>query len=69
LNDDPPKQDEQDTVTPGITNPVGRGRVAPSDAAFDLWLKRGLHAMYDEVAKEPVPPALLALIERDRQKK
>ncbi|WP_431281597.1 NepR family anti-sigma factor [Humitalea sp. 24SJ18S-53] len=50
------------------TRPPVRARVSASDAAFDLWLQRGLHAMYDEVAKEPVPPELLALIERDRGK-
>jgi len=32
-----------------------------------MWLERGLHAMYDDIAKEPVPPELLALIERDRE--
>jgi hypothetical protein len=41
-----------------------RGRKSSSDLAFDLWLERGLHAMYDDVAKEPIPPELLALIER-----
>ncbi len=38
------------------------------DAAFDLWLRRGLHAMFDDVAREPVPEALLKLIEQDRTK-
>lgn len=37
------------------------------DAAFDLWLKRGLHAMFDDVAREPLPPELLALIEAHRK--
>jgi hypothetical protein len=44
-----------------------RGRRAPSDRAFDLWLDQGLHAMFDEVAKEPIPDELLRLIERDRK--
>ena len=39
-----------------------------TDAAFDLWLKRGLHQLYDEVANEPIPPELLRLIEEDRKK-
>lgn len=43
------------------------GRKPASDVAFDLWLERGLHAMFDEVAKEPIPPELLDLIEKDRQ--
>jgi len=44
-------------------------RNGPEDAverAFDLWLERGLHQLYDQVAKEPVPDALLRLIEEDR---
>jgi len=47
---------------------TGRGRKAVPDAAFDLWLERGLHAMFDDVAQEPIPPELLRLIEEDRRK-
>ena len=36
------------------------------DSAFDLWLRRGLHQLYDTVAKEPIPDALLRMIEEDR---
>ncbi len=36
------------------------------DRAFDLWLRRGLHQLYDTVAKEPIPEDLLRLIEEDR---
>jgi len=36
------------------------------DRAFDLWLRRGLHQLYDTVAKEPVPEELLRLIDEDR---
>ncbi|WP_165943461.1 hypothetical protein [Roseicella aquatilis] len=39
------------------------------DNAFDLWLRRGLHQLYDTVAKEPIPEELLRMIEEDRQKK
>ncbi|MDO9711175.1 hypothetical protein [Paracraurococcus lichenis] len=39
------------------------------DGAFDLWLRCGLHQLYDTVAKEPIPEALLRMIEEDRQKK
>ena len=35
---------------------------------FDLWLRKQLHAMYDGVAKEPLPDDLLKLIEDDRQR-
>ncbi len=48
--------------------PGVRGRTPSPDAAFDLWLQRGLHAMFDDVAKEPIPPELLALIDRDRKR-
>ncbi|MGK7867771.1 NepR family anti-sigma factor [Falsiroseomonas sp. E2-1-a20] len=37
--------------------------------AFDLWLQRGLHQLYDDVASEPIPDALLRLIEDDRSRK
>jgi hypothetical protein len=39
-----------------------------AEAAFDLWLQRGLHQMFDSVAREPIPEALLKLIEEDRKK-
>jgi hypothetical protein len=33
---------------------------------FDLWLKRQLQTMYDDVTHEPLPDELVALTERDR---
>lgn len=71
-----PPQDEMDSSDeekPAVT-PRGRMRRAreakPSvpDAAFDIWLRRGLHKMFDDVAREPIPPELLRLIEEDRKK-
>lgn len=50
---------------------TGRGRrqkKSVPDAAFDIWLRRGLHQMFDDVAREPIPPELLKLIEQDRRK-
>jgi hypothetical protein len=47
--------------------PPRRRKTAPK-SAFDVWLERGLHAMFDDIAGEPIPPELLALIERDRKK-
>ena len=46
------------------------GEKPPSkpSTAFDLWLQRGLHDMYDDVAKEAIPEELLKLIENDRKK-
>ena len=40
-----------------------------TDAAFDVWLERGLHQMFDDVAREPVPDDLLKLIQQDRENK
>jgi hypothetical protein len=34
--------------------------------AFDIWLQRGLHQLYDSVANEPIPDELLKLIEQDK---
>ncbi len=44
------------------------GKKVGPDAAFDIWLRRGLHQMFDDVAREPIPPELLRLIEQDRGK-
>ena len=38
------------------------------EGAFDVWLNRGLHRLFDEVANEPIPVALLKLIDDDRSK-
>ncbi len=63
--------EEPDEPVPGMSKPASppkRGRKSPSDKAFDLWLDQGLHAMFDEVAKEPIPEELLRLIEQDRNR-
>lgn len=62
---DGPAKGNASKRTPGN---VGRGRKAAPDVAFELWLERGLHKMYDDIASEPIPPELLELIERDRKK-
>lgn len=41
---------------------------ASSERPFDLWLQKQLHAMYDEIASEPLPTDLLDLIDRDAAK-
>ncbi|MBV1838348.1 NepR family anti-sigma factor [Acetobacter estunensis] len=33
------------------------------DDAFDIWLRRGLHQLFDDVANEPIPEDLLKLLE------
>ncbi|RUT26049.1 hypothetical protein C0V97_08290 [Asaia sp. W19] len=40
-----------------------------SDNPFDIWLKRGLHQLFDDVANEPIPEELLRLIEGDRDER
>jgi len=37
----------------------------PADRPFDMWLHKQLHAMYDEIASEPLPRDLLGLIDTD----
>lgn len=40
----------------------------PHERPFDMWLQKQLHAMYDEIAAEPLPSDLLNLIDRDADK-
>lgn len=42
-------------------------RRAVPDLAFDAWLQRGLHQVFDEIAQQPIPPEILALIEQSRK--
>jgi hypothetical protein len=44
------------------------GALPKPASAFDVWLERGLHTLFDSVANEPIPPELLQLIEDDRRK-
>ena len=45
----------------GAARPKPRG----NDRPFDMWLHKQLHAMYDEIASEPLPDDLLNLIDTD----
>lgn len=38
---------------------------ASAERPFDMWLQKQLHAMYDEIASEPLPNDLLNLIDHD----
>jgi len=61
-SDDKPKKDR--------AGETARTRMkAPVERPFDVWLQKQLHAMYDEIASEPLPGDLLNLIERDAEKK
>ena len=48
--------------------PPGQSPPPPTETAFDIWLNRGLHQLFDDVANEPLPEALLKLIQDDKQK-
>ncbi len=53
------------------SDPVAAKTKSPGrkpDEAFDKWLKKGLHQLYDTVTREPVPDELLRLIEEDRKR-
>lgn len=50
---------------PGARVPPGRLSPKAGERPFDLWLHKQLHAMYDEIASEPLPDDLLKLIDKD----
>lgn len=54
--------------TKGVPTPLVSGQSRRTDAAFDLFLQRGLHDLYGKFAEEPIPPELLKLIEDDKAK-
>jgi len=69
-----PNQVKHRKRTPGSKVPASEasapssGTADPPASAFDVWLERGLHKLFDDVASEPIPPELLQLIEGDRAK-
>src|ERR1700741_5462784 len=42
-----------------------RSQQPREERPFDVWLNRQLHAMYDDIASEPLPRDVVDLIERD----
>ena len=60
----------QDKTKPRAAKAVQKPSVKSrkGEAAFDLWLDRGLHRLFDKVASEPLPEEFLRLIEEDRRK-
>ncbi len=42
-----------------------RSKPRSNDRPFDMWLHKQLHAMYDEIASEPLPDDLVNLIDKD----
>ncbi len=55
------------TDTQGKPDPSAN-KSKPTDAAFDNWLNRGLHQIFDEVMNEPIPPELLKILQNDQKK-
>jgi hypothetical protein len=57
---------DEDKSRGGRAGEKARPRVkASNERPFDLWLQKQLHAMYDEIASEPLPTDLLNLIDSD----
>jgi hypothetical protein len=62
-NDNKPQKDRADDAA------RNKKVKAPEERPFDMWLQKQLHAMYDEIAAEPLPDDLIDLIARDAAKK
>lgn len=45
-----------------------RPKARTAERPFDMWLQKQLHAMYDEIASEPLPDDLLNLIDSDAKR-
>jgi hypothetical protein len=45
-----------------------RAAKSSAERPFDMWLQKQLHAMYDEIASEPLPNDLINLIDHDAAK-
>jgi hypothetical protein len=41
---------------------------AAEEQPFDKWLRKQLHAMFDEVVNEPLPANLVRLIDQDAER-
>ena len=62
-NDNKPQKDRADLSA------REKNMKTPAERPFDMWLHKQLHAMYDEIAAEPLPDDLINLIESDAGKK
>ena len=59
---------ERTPKVPGVVKKASSKGIRPKNPAFDIWLERGLHQLYDDVAREPIPDELLRLIQEDKDK-
>ena len=62
-NDNKPQKDRADSSARST-----KVKAPETGRPFDMWLQKQLHAMYDEIAAEPLPDELLGMIERDAAK-
>jgi len=61
---------EQDQESPSPpADPTAKTPPGKAEDAFELWLQRSLHELYDSVTMEPIPPELLRLIAEDRSRR
>ena len=66
-----PHEDHKHSPMPKANDqsrPAAPKKPRKTEAAFDLWLQKGLHDIFDNVAREPIPDELLRLIEEDRKR-
>lgn len=61
--------DKPEKTSPAKDAGQRAGRDASVESAFDIWLQRHLHRLYDDVMHEPMPTELLNLIKSDRDKR
>ena len=59
---------DDDKLVGGRADKTARPKPKGNDRPFDMWLHKQLHAMYDEIASEPLPDDLLNLIDKDAAK-
>lgn len=59
------RKDGGEAVLPGKDR--GKPAAAKPSRAFDVWLDRGLHSLFDSVAQEPIPEDMLRLLREDRE--
>jgi hypothetical protein len=63
---DKPAKPPVNPVEAAADEAAARQRAKPAtERPFDMWLQKQLHAMYDEIASEPLPNDLLNLIDSD----
>ncbi|MGI4951671.1 MAG: NepR family anti-sigma factor [Janthinobacterium lividum] len=58
----------KDKAKPSQTPEPDPAATPVAETAFDVWLNRGLHQLFDDIANEPIPDELLRLIQEDRKK-